>query len=56
MRKRVIDDENHPWVGYEEGVLSYLILSESDLIIKIADLFGYVRVGVECTDLDPEAT
>ena len=38
--------------------LSYLILSylSHDLIIKTADLFGCVRVGVECTDLDPEAT
>ena len=34
--------------------LSYLILSflSHDLIMKTADLFGYVRVGVECTDLD----
>ena len=30
-------------------ILSYLILSylSHDLIIKTADLFGYVRVGVE---------
>ena len=33
-------------------ILSYL---SHDLIIKTADLFGCVRVGVECTDLDPEA-
>ena len=34
-------------------ILSYL---SHDLIIKTADLFEHVRVGVECTDLDPEAT
>ena len=43
---------------YISLIYSYLILSylSHDLIIKTADLFGYVRVGVECTDLDPEAT
>ena len=52
------------YMSWGGGVLNYevssfyLILSylSHDLIIKTADLFGYVRVGVECTDLDPEAT
>ena len=40
------------WAG-RPLILSYL---SHDLIIKTVDLFGYVRVGVECTDLDTEAT
>jgi len=49
--------KRHNQIGYFVRVLSYLILSESWPDHKDRwPIWFYVRVGVEYTDLDPEAT